>query len=102
MLYSPPQPWSQEGSGLLKYSVARTVVIRLDGLAFLVQQQVKDFRTYSYYYTVVRGIVTEQFQVPNGNGGRPMYTLEPADPKYKPDLEALLRKDNFKGHVEFS
>ncbi len=101
MLYAPPKPWSQEGSGHLKYSVAKTAVIRLDGLAFLVQQQVKDFK-YPYYYTVIRGIVTAPNPVPDCNGGGTLYELAPADPKYKADLEGLLREHNFKGHLEFS
>ena len=105
MLYIPPEPWSQEVSGDVKYSVVKTSVIHLDGLAFLVQQQVRDFREdrgYPYYYIAVRGIVTGQFQRENGNGPETVYSLEPADKKYGRGLRDLLIKTNFRGDVEFS
>ena len=102
MQYTPPDPWGREGSGHLQYSVAKTVVISLNGLEFLVQQHVKDFK-YSYYYIVVRGRITGQFQRQNGKGPETVYCLEPADPRYRGDLEeALIRKSNFRGHLEFS
>jgi hypothetical protein len=101
MLYTPPEPWGQEGSGHLRYSVVKTRIITFDGLDFLVQQHVKDLG-HPYYYTVVRGVVQSQAPMSNGNSGRVLYDLTPADRRYKPDLEKLISQNNFKGHVEFS
>ena len=101
MQYTPPEPWGREGSGHLQYSVARTAVIHLDGIDFLVQQHVRDYG-YSYYYIVVRGRITDQFQRQNGKGPETVYCLEPADPKYRSDIEGLLKNYNIRGRVEFS
>jgi hypothetical protein len=102
MFYKPPEQGQKEVCGNFSYTVLKTRVISVDGIDFLVQQQAKDFSTYSYHYAVVRGRITEQFQRKNGKGPETVYCLEPADPKYKPDLESAIRKSNFKGHLEFS